>query len=112
MIVEPFALAALLFGLVLLAAWNARRLRHVEKSLNARLIEPSDLVQHRRDWELLTERETEIAHLIAQGMRNYEIARELSISASTVNAHLRSIYAKLGVRNRTELVHAMRDRLA
>ncbi len=107
MIVETFALAAVLLGLILLAAWNARRLRHVEKSLNARLVDPSDLVQRRRNWELLTEREAEVAHLIGQGKRNSEIARELSISASTVNAHLRSIYAKLGVRNRVELLHAM-----
>ena len=108
--VETFVPAAVLLGLVLLAAWNARRLRRVENSLNARLIDPSNLVQRRRDWERLTERETEVVHLIARGKRNSEIARALSISESTVNAHLRSIYGKLGVRNRVELVHAIRDR--
>ena len=51
----------------------------------------------------LTGREREIADLVADGRTNREIAEQLVLSTRTVEAHLRSIYAKLGVRSRVEL---------
>ena len=51
----------------------------------------------------LTGREREIADLVAEGRTNREIAEQLVLSTRTVEAHLRSIYAKLGVRSRVEL---------
>ncbi|MFF2807585.1 response regulator [Streptomyces sp. NPDC058000] len=54
----------------------------------------------RRDDDLLTHREIEIAGKVAQGMTNSEIAAELFISPGTVKTHLASIQRKLGVRNR------------
>ena len=51
----------------------------------------------------LTAREREIAALIAAGRTNREVAEQLVLSTRTIEAHLRSIYAKLGVRSRVEL---------
>jgi DNA-binding NarL/FixJ family response regulator len=52
----------------------------------------------------LTNREVEVLHLIAQGMRNKEIAAELKISDETVQGHVKNILAKLSVHDRTEAV--------
>jgi ATP/maltotriose-dependent transcriptional regulator MalT len=51
----------------------------------------------------LTEREREIADLVAAGRTNREVAEQLVLSPKTIEAHLRNIYAKLGVRSRVEL---------
>jgi DNA-binding NarL/FixJ family response regulator len=48
----------------------------------------------------LTPREREIVVLVAQGLTGREIARELTISAKTVERHLTNVRAKLGVRDR------------
>lgn len=52
----------------------------------------------------LTEREAEILRSLPEGAKLGEIAADLGISYYTVVAHLRSIYSKLGVRNRTAAV--------
>jgi DNA-binding NarL/FixJ family response regulator len=52
---------------------------------------------------VLTPREIEIARLVAQGKRNREIARELALAVSTVETHLKHIFAKLHLRSRTDL---------
>jgi len=57
----------------------------------------------------LTERETEILKLLAQGKANKQIAGELFISEKTVRSHVHSILAKLNVTSRTQAVlHAVR----
>jgi DNA-binding NarL/FixJ family response regulator len=48
----------------------------------------------------LTEREIEVLRLLAQGHSDGQIAGVLVISPRTVNAHLRSIYSKLGITSR------------
>lgn len=50
----------------------------------------------------LTEREEEILGCIAKGHSNTQIALTLNVSENTVKFHLRNVYAKLGVGNRTE----------
>jgi DNA-binding NarL/FixJ family response regulator len=49
----------------------------------------------------LTERELEVLNQVARGFRNKEIAAALSISGQTVEAHLKNIYSKLRVNDRT-----------
>jgi DNA-binding NarL/FixJ family response regulator len=51
----------------------------------------------------LSEREKQIAYLVARGMKNKDIARQLSISENTVKRHLQSIFSKTGARDRLEL---------
>ena len=54
----------------------------------------------RQPTEPLTERETEVARLVAQGKTNAEIGADLFISAGTTKTHIANIQRKLGVRNR------------
>ena len=51
-------------------------------------------------YEPLTARELEVLHLLAQDLNNPQIAERLVVSRRTVDAHLRSIYDKLGVKSR------------
>ena len=52
--------------------------------------------------EELTERETEVLRLLAQGQSNKQIARSLQIGEKTVKTHVSNILSKLGVQSRTQ----------
>lgn len=52
----------------------------------------------------LTERETEVLHLVAKGMSNAEIAAELIMSPATAKTHVSRLLTKLDARDRTQLV--------
>jgi len=52
----------------------------------------------------ISERELEVVQLVCIGLPNVDIARDLGIAVRTVENHLRSIYAKVGVSSRTQLV--------
>ena len=56
------------------------------------------------DLSRLSPRETEVFHLLARGATNSEIAQELVLSVYTVKAHVASILAKLGLRDRVQVV--------
>jgi DNA-binding NarL/FixJ family response regulator len=61
----------------------------------------------------LTDRERQVIGLIAEGLKNRQIAERLFISPTTVTHHLSSIYSKLGVADRLELViYAFANKLA
>ncbi len=59
----------------------------------------------RASYAALTDREVRVMELIAEGMRNKDVAAELGISAETVTVHLRNIFEKLDVSDRTGAVN-------
>lgn len=65
-----------------------------------------DLQGHRVDdrYELLTERERQLYHMLAEGQSNKEIAARLNLSLHTVETHRTRIMEKMGVHSIAELV--------
>ncbi|WP_231991953.1 LuxR C-terminal-related transcriptional regulator [Mycobacterium sp. ACS4331] len=61
-----------------------------------------------RDSVQLTPQEEAVTALVAQGLSNREVAAELYVSTKTVQYHLTRVYAKLGVRSRSELAAVRR----
>ena len=59
-----------------------------------------------KDLERLTSRERQILRLLSDGMSNKEIASALSVSVSTIKAHLTKIFRKLGQPDRVRLALA------
>ena len=61
----------------------------------------------------LSNRETDVLRLLAEGLTNKEIASHLGLATPTVNQHLRNLLLKLNLHNRTQLaVVAVREGLA
>ena len=58
--------------------------------------------------EILTDRESEVLLLMAEGHSNKEIAERLFISIHTVKTHTTNIFSKLGVRRRTQAISRAR----
>ena len=52
----------------------------------------------------LTDRERDVLHLIARGMSNSEIGRELFLSEATIKTHVTRVLSKLGLKSRTQAV--------
>jgi len=68
---------------------------------------PSDVaarLEARKTQPSLTPREVDVVRLIAQGMRNKEIAVALGISEETAKVHVKNILAKLNVNDRTAVI--------
>jgi DNA-binding CsgD family transcriptional regulator len=55
----------------------------------------------------LTAQQERIAGLVADGATNREVAQQLHLSPRTVDHHLRNVFARLGVRSRTELARLL-----
>ncbi|MFC3738501.1 LuxR C-terminal-related transcriptional regulator [Paractinoplanes deccanensis] len=55
----------------------------------------------------LTAQQERIAGLVAEGATNREVARQLHLSPRTIDHHLRNVFARLGVRSRTELARLL-----
>ena len=58
----------------------------------------------------LTKRETDVMALVARGLCNKDIARQLDLSVATVKNHLHNIFVKLQVSNRSEALATYRDK--
>lgn len=57
----------------------------------------------------LTQRERGIMMLVAQGLRNREIADQINVTEGTIKVHLHNIYRKLSIRSRTRLVLMVKE---
>jgi DNA-binding CsgD family transcriptional regulator len=66
------------------------------------------VVEERTSTAALSARELEVLNLVADGLRNAEIAEALWVSPATVRKHLENIYEKLGVHTRTAAVAHLR----
>ena len=90
-----------------LTCCGARRLRdeaaHELRALGQRVAHLGSRPRDDGALSALTRRELEVAQLVASGRANKEIAATLHLSVSTIESHLRRIFAKLGVRNRTSV---------
>jgi two-component system, NarL family, nitrate/nitrite response regulator NarL len=83
-------------------AENEVWLRKAQVAHMARVL--SERTSSNRPVDTLTKREKLVISCLVQGRRNREIAKHLSITEQTVKNHLRSIYDKVGVSDRVELV--------
>lgn len=62
-----------------------------------------------KETAVLTEREIQVLHLIAEGMTKKEIAEQLVVSLSTVKRHLENIYQKLDVNNKIAAIKSAKE---
>jgi DNA-binding CsgD family transcriptional regulator len=84
------------------AIWDAARVRRRLRELGVRRRVARSQTPV-TGWESLTPAEAAVAELAVDGRTNREIAQQLFISPHTVNAHLRHVFDKMGVRSRVEL---------
>ncbi len=61
-------------------------------------------------WDSLTETEARIADLVATGLTNRQVAREVFMSRHTVDTHLRHIFRKLAIVSRVQLARLVAER--
>jgi DNA-binding CsgD family transcriptional regulator/tetratricopeptide (TPR) repeat protein len=90
------------------AVATARIIRQKMRALGFRSIPVGQRAATRENSLGLTQREQEVLELLCEGRTNASIATKLVISPKTVDHHVSSILAKLGVSKRTEVAAAMR----
>lgn len=80
---------------------NSQQLRYVLEALVAGM--PTRITDAQGKL-LLTRREEQIASLVAEGLKNREVAEQLKLSEHTVKNHLFHIFERLGISSRAELI--------
>jgi DNA-binding NarL/FixJ family response regulator len=84
--------------------WVGQSLLQKLVGTTARILGQRPPAEAADSWaKLLSEREAQVARLVAGGASNKEIASQLEITERTVKAHLSAIFEKLGVRDRLQL---------
>lgn len=84
--------------------WVGQALLQKVLGTTARILGSRESRPPRDDWSvLLSERESQVARLVAGGASNKEIASQLAITERTVKAHLTAVFEKLGLRDRLQL---------
>ncbi|GAB6054111.1 response regulator transcription factor [Magnetospira thiophila] len=84
----------------------------LKKVLNGERFVPDDLlvdIERHPDVSALTQREREVLILLTQGHSNRDIAERLGIKEITVKVHLKSVFRKFKVSNRTQAVRKAMD---
>ena len=90
------------------ASWDASRVRRRLRELGVRrrLVAPS---RPTNGWGSLTVAELAVVRLVADGLTNRAVARQLFLSSHTVSMHLRHVFVKLGINSRVELTRLAVD---
>jgi two-component system response regulator DegU len=95
-------------------SWNSPYLAHLTLPKHARTMPILEGDKKREFAEKygLTEQELRLLHLLAEGLSNEEMSRLVNLSRETIKMHLKALFRKLQVKNRTEAaVLAVRDAL-
>jgi DNA-binding NarL/FixJ family response regulator len=104
-LVKDMALDDILAGIRVVAAGDALLAPGVTRRLIAQFSGPVKPAPQ-REIDGITEREREVLTLVGRGLSNGEIAAQLFISTATAKAHVARLLAKLGARDRVQLVIA------
>ena len=78
-----------------------RVVREVYETKDPASIGARQAIVRLRNVSAVTPREVQVLELVAKGMRNKEIALSLGVAEETIQAHMKSIFAKLNVHDRT-----------
>jgi DNA-binding NarL/FixJ family response regulator len=103
-LVKDMALEDILTAIRVVAAGDAIIAPAVTRRLIRQFASPSRPDRKRRELAGITDREREVLRLVGLGMSNAEIAAALFITASTAKTHVARLLAKLGARDRVQLV--------
>lgn len=89
-----------------LGIWAGQKLmRHKRVVITTEFILDTEELERRG----ISKREYEVLQLMAEGMSNQEIAERLFVSLNTVKTHSTNLFAKLGVRRRTEAIRRAKE---
>jgi DNA-binding NarL/FixJ family response regulator len=105
-LVKDMALKDILAAIRVVAVGDALIAPGVTRRLIAQFAGRPEPPPARREIDGLTERERQVLTLVGRGLSNAEIAASLFISAGTAKAHVARLLAKLGARDRVQLVIA------
>jgi DNA-binding CsgD family transcriptional regulator len=86
------------------ATWDARRAEARLSAVGVRVPHPRHWARPATGWDALTPTELRVAHLVAEGRSNPDIAAELFLSRNTVQTHVSHILVKLQARSRAGIV--------